>query len=559
MSDTNETRIKMTREFLQTCDYIFAIGPCQRINDDQGIFDIVQRYGRLFGGRIVIIPTHSDADVDVKLAKYLQDKRRDVQPYFDLTDEKRALATKIMQLKKDMDLAKKNPRKYTKLDTQRKSEQMTEFKRERDTVDVRRFEFLVEARNQHVTDQLRSTLRRFLPEGIILPVYCVSNLHYEAIKTGRPVNGPCLGPEATGVPALRAYTLEIAAAGLLRTLDQYCMHSLNIFLKDAQLWAKTTPVQRRADVLDVARLPLKKLEKAASMRLEAFTLIMDKHIINTLDLQFEAIRTAAQRVLDDKGSKPSGTFLSFLRKNGNHSTKACPKESWNEDFMKAVTEIIDANWGAFENDKARITDLFRDGLIQSLRDIVPSIKRKHPLSSEALPLEDLDELIEAQIGLLKERFSDDVYPYSQETRAIRMNVTHDSHSNYFSRTIVSIYETCNRDRGNGVTARSLDKLRTHLLKPKANSPFTAVNRCLNSALIKNDVRHLQSGEQSVGKQAEAIFSEIFGSFDRLVSEAVEVPEEKRARESLQPVLEDLAKVYQEAMQMLDEVKERYET
>ncbi|KAK5727635.1 hypothetical protein LTR17_012595 [Elasticomyces elasticus] len=559
MSDVNETRIKKTREFIQTCDFIIFIAGINRIIDDGVCSSIVQRYGRLFGGRILVIATHSDTDADQKLAKHLKDKRRDVQAYYDFSNQKKELAGRIVQLNREIDHAKTNPRKYTKLDTQRKYEEVGQLKKQRDSVDVRRFEFLVEARNQHVTEQLRASLRKFLPEGAVVPVHCISNLHYEAIKTGRSVNGPRLGPEATGIPTLRAYALELAASGLFRTLEQYGRHSLNVFMKDAQLWAKTTPVQRRADVLDVARLPLKRLEHSTSKRLEAFELAMEKHLIHILEDQFDATRATAQQVLNQKSRKPPATILSFLRKNGNHSTKTCTKECWNEDFMKGVTDIIDGNWEAFENNRIRITDLFRDGLIKSLRDIVPDIKRKHPLSSEALPLEDLNELIEAQIGLLKEHFSNDVYPYSQETRSIRMNVTHDSHINYFSRTMVATYAECANDRGPGVTARCIDRLRNHLLKPQVQSPFTAVSRSLSSALLRNDVKHLQQSEDGVGKRAEGIFREVFGSFDRLVTQTVESPEEKKARESLQPVLKGLDEVYQEAIQMLNEVKERYET
>ncbi|TKA66048.1 hypothetical protein B0A55_09639 [Friedmanniomyces simplex] len=559
-SDNNESRIELVKEYVKTCDYIWVVAPISRVIDDGTTFNMVHRYGKLFRGRIMVVTTHSDADIDSKLVTHLRDEGLDMQGYYYLNNVCKDEVKKIKHLEKGIKQARGRKSRQTKsklLDTQDKDEEVDGMKKLLKSLELRRFDFVVQARNQYVTQQLRLMLEDHLPENATLAVYCISNSHYAAIKTGRSVRGSRLSPEGTGVPALRAYALALPAPGLLQTLEQYCSEDLNVFFKNAQLWVKTTHLDCRAELLELAQVPLKKLEGRVESRVAAFKDGIKSGLVNALHKQFATTRDTAIKVLDQKRKKHSATIRAFIRKNGNHSTQMCPKESWNEQFVKGITEFIDQHWEAFENSRTQITDQLKDVLIQDMRNILPDIARDHPLSSKALPTLRLAELVEAQVSALNNVFRNNLYPYSQDLRNIRMDVTQDSSKNYFSRTILPVYEECSLEFGQGVTKRCLARIEAHLTKSQSESPFTKVERSLTHALIKNDAKHTSAGKESVKKRVQAIFKSLYSSFDRLIDKTVENPQERVAREALQEVLGDLEEEYRVATDILRETKGKY--
>ncbi|KAK5688135.1 hypothetical protein LTS10_000113 [Elasticomyces elasticus] len=109
----------------------------------------------------------------------------------------------------------------------------------------------------------------------------------------------------------------------------------------------------------------------------------------------------------------------------------------------------------------------------------------------------------------------------------------------------------------GVTKRSLAKIEAHLTKPQPSSPFTEVEKALTKALLKNDAKHMQTGEESVTEQVEAIFESVWNAMDRLIDKTVEDPKERQAREALQAVAKQLEEEFTVAREMLTSVKERY--
>ncbi|KAK5730408.1 hypothetical protein LTR15_000345 [Elasticomyces elasticus] len=204
-----------------------------------------------------------------------------------------------------------------------------------------------------------------------------------------------------------------------------------------------------------------------------------------------------------------------------------------------------------------------------MRNILPDIARVHPLSSKVLSIFQVNELVDAQIDSLNNIFRNDLYPYSQDSRNNRMDVTQDSNKNYFSRTIFHVYEDWGSEMfgtlcghaanstGEGVTKRCLARIEAHLTRNKANSPFTKVERSLMSALIKNNAKHMSADKESVMKRVGSIFSSLYQSFDRLIDKTVEDPKERQAREALQAVAKQLEEEFTVAREMLTSVKERY--
>ncbi|KAK4896001.1 hypothetical protein LTR49_028196 [Elasticomyces elasticus] len=560
ISDTNETRIKVVRDFIKTCDHLWVVSPVGRIVDDLLTNEMISRNGKIFKGRVAIIATKSDTDIDPNLAEELQNEGHDLQEWFKLTDAIKAQNSKLKTLRAELLQERKRFKKPTKpklMEMQGRNDTINELKRESKAMEMRRFEVLVHARNEFVTAQLRLHMGNYLPAGMKLPVFCISNRHYTAIKGGRTVGGLRLIAEATGVPALRAHALALPAADQFRTLEEYYSTDLGVFLKEAQLWVKVTQLERRAELLGLVGQPLYKLKERISTRLDAFEEMVKNFLIASLSEQFHQSRDTAVKVLDAKRKKHSATIMAFVRRDGNHQTSVCPKESWNESFMQGWTDAINEHWDVFENNMAKFTAQLRDALISDMRAILPLIKEQHPESVKVLPMTRLHELVEAQINAVSNVLRNNNTSYSQDLRNVAIDITQDSDKAYFSRAMQNTYDKCKADKGPGVTKRSLEKVETHLAKDQFDSPFTKAERALESALLKNDVKHINGGKDSVKKRVEAILQSTYEAFDRLDDRQVDDPKERKAMKALQKILRKLEETYRAVGEKLSEVKSRY--
>ncbi|KAK5107579.1 hypothetical protein LTR62_001022 [Meristemomyces frigidus] len=553
-SDTDDVRIEICKKYIGSCDWVWAVAPIHRIIDDRLIFMMISRYGRLFGGRIMVVATCSDADIDSKLARDLHGEGLDMKTYLAIGERHKALQKNIKGIEIEMRAQKKvrRPSKQVLIEIQGKELQIKQRRQEQEDLKAQQFECLVDARNEHVTKQLAGRMNDHLPKSMPLRVHCVSNVHYDAIKARRSVQGSRLSAKGTGIPALRALALALAAPGLLRTLEQYIQVTLLVFIRNMQLWLKTTFIERRRTLVLLAKNPQNMLEERVQRRLVTFDSGIKSSLTSPLHRLWSATRRVALEEFKKRERKHPSTVRAFIRKNGNHSTRICPKDSWNEHFMKGVTEFIVEHWEAFESSKSSITDHLKDALVQDMRAILPAIKRDHAPSVPTLPMDRLVGLIEAQVSAVNDVYLDDLYPYSQNLRNIRIDATHDSNTNYFSRTIQPVYGNCNLDSGAGVTKRSMGKIEGHLSKQQKDSPFTTVERSLAKALRKNDAHHLAL----IKKKINTIYESLYDSFDRVIDNTVEEPSEKRAREALTKALPKLEKVYEEAKRNLEAVKAR---
>ncbi|KAK4908758.1 hypothetical protein LTR49_022378 [Elasticomyces elasticus] len=488
---------------MATSQASLVVSPVGRIVDDLLTNEMISRNGKIFKGRVAIIATKSDTDIDPNLAEELQNEGHDLQEWFKLTDAIKAQNSKLKTLRAELLQERKRFKKPTKpklMEMQGRNDTINELKRESKAMEMRRFEVLVHARNEFVTAQLRLHKGNYLPAGMKLPVFCISNLHYTAIKGGRTVGGLRLSAEATGVPALRARAPALPTADQFCTLEEYYSTDLGVFLKEAQLWVKVTQLERRAELLGLVGQPLDKLKEHISTRLDAFEEMVKNFLIASLSEQFHQSRDTAVKVLDAKRKKHPANVMAFVRRDGNHQTSVCPKESWNESFMQGCTDAINEHWDVFENNMAKFTAQLRSALISDMRTIPPLIKEQHPESVKVLPMTRLHELVEAQTNAVSNVLR------NNDTSNVAIEITQDSDKAYSSRAMQNAYDNCRRDK---------EKMETHLTKDQFDSPFTKAERALESALLKNDVKHINGAKNSVKKRVEAILQSTYEAFDRL--------------------------------------------
>lgn len=60
ISDTNETRVNLTKEYVKSCNYVWIVAHISRVVDDGQVFHLLSKYGKAFKGDIMVICTHSE-------------------------------------------------------------------------------------------------------------------------------------------------------------------------------------------------------------------------------------------------------------------------------------------------------------------------------------------------------------------------------------------------------------------------------------------------------------------------------------------------------------------
>lgn len=279
----------------------------------------------------------------------------------------KAKKSEITQLNTKIRNAKRRKRstKAQMMDIRAEEENLLQLRKEHAALVADRLTFIVQARNTFVKTQLREEMQTNLPEGQTLEVHCVSNTHYASWK-GAPLTGPRLSVKATGIPALRNYAFSLSAPGLLRTLDVYVGSDMQLFLKDLQLWTESTTVDRRFELLELVKTPKEKLGRRINTRTVEFAREVSNSMTRILEAKNTEAIASALKVLDNKQKKHPATVRAFIRKNGKYSTKICPKECWNENFSRLMSDLTVKQEEVLACAEIKLTHDLEEGLTSDL-------------------------------------------------------------------------------------------------------------------------------------------------------------------------------------------------
>lgn len=205
----------------------------------------------------------------------------------------------------------------------------------------------------------------------------------------------------TGIPALRAYALGLPAPGLFRTLMHYSNYSIASLLKDLQLWISASEVDRRDELLMLAAELQEKLVERITARCNAHQEDLVREIANVLQGSVVEASEYAVKQLDKKRNKHAATIRAFIRRNGNHATRLCPREVWNENFSKLFNDLAVKQESTVAQLKEERTDELESGIKQDLEDFI----KKLDTFPSSLPKERLVEAINIQVRGIENAFA----------------------------------------------------------------------------------------------------------------------------------------------------------
>jgi len=384
ISDTNESRVELTHDFIGSCDYIWIVAPISRAVDDATVFQLLSRYGKLFKGMLCVICTHSDDGIiasETKLVNFFRQEDQDVEPYLALSDRMKAKKSEITTLKAEISKIKRKKKRATKqqmMDVREEEETLKRLTAEFARLEAERFAFLVQTRNALITEQMQEAMQSHLPAGHVLEVHCISNSHYAALnRTG--IRGPRLTAEATGIPKLRANTIALMATRLLDTLERYITIDVKSMLQGLQLWLSTASSDHRAELLALASQPRDKLPVMFKARITSHANNVANMSGGALQQAIPEASKAALEHLAKKETRHAATIMAFIRNNGNHVTKMCPKESWNENFMKSSTDVIQSCLTYLSQTRQQLTKVLENAVIEDMNEFKKTIEGKYLL------------------------------------------------------------------------------------------------------------------------------------------------------------------------------------
>jgi hypothetical protein len=368
------------------------VGSVDRIADDSTVNQLISRYAKLFKGDICVICTHIDKGVvgdegnlietfEEDLEEHLEGHEHLVAPLPEIRKDIMRLTQRITNAAPGSGKNTNKPNTRTLATQQANKVELADLKKQRREMRSKFFADLILTRNTSITQKLRKNLKSSMPKGQELVVHCVSSLHYAALK-GKDLYGPRLSPEATGIPKLRAAALSLAAPRLQTTLEHYMNYEVSSNLKSFQAWLNGTAVDCRSDLLDLARQPQDDLEFLVGQRLTDLDSERDS-MQEILDDSIPKAKAAASKHISNKRkNRKSATIMAFVRKNGKHSTKMCPKECWNEGFLNEFVKAVRHSQDLLNEARLRLNDKFRKAIIERLEFLINTVEGQLGLSPE---------------------------------------------------------------------------------------------------------------------------------------------------------------------------------
>lgn len=529
LTDTHKVRVKASHKYIAKCNAMWYVAGVERVTTDPNLEKTISIYAERFPNTLAIIVTKIDRGIDDALAREMKKKKVDMSVYDFLCNQLRDLAK---GLKKDQTRLNKlmasGSRDYFALakkveEDNAKSRQMV----------LERTAILVQARGDFISRRLREDKQKYLPEGLELPVYCVSNSQYFAHKLVDDADEIIMETATTGIPELRAYALELAAPSIWEETKAYLTFSVAGFLHGANAWAEAEHKQRRTGLLQCVNTAQKDWNFLIDPVPQQVHRLLENDFIQTIRAGHNKSQEGALRALQAIESWNSGSFLAFFRKHGKHYTRTIGKECWNQMFLQTQTDSF--LLPAWERVMPQLQDIIRTAVKQVSKSIqdLPERLERNP-GSAPLPVGTFQDMLRPHIVGIDAALHRRSRQYEHDLSNIKLDATIDQPSSYFTHAMTPVYEENKRNGGPGSAARWKHALREHLSLLEPKSPFSKATNELAKALT-SVARVYVSG---VRADIQGILDDITQQMTSIMACGVETEEEAGSRKALLGVLRD---------------------
>lgn len=376
---------------MRDCDSLWIVAKIGRIVTDSSVDALLMRYGKSYN--VTVVCTGIDEHLDDALAVHLQNEGLDLGNHDELLQKekrssriKKKLTRKIGNRQAKLEgrgRSRRNKKQRLLTDKARAKledqvekykHELAEATKEHYETSCARFELLVAARNRWTTQRLQEDKSRHLPADTTLEVFCVSNAHYAALKGIKEVHGPRLKVQDTGIPALRKFVLRSAAPLQLQALEDYINHRFTAFMEGLAVWVKSYSVDGAVELLESIKSFTDRLPEPIERYLTKTKAANDAANIIPLAGAREELISGAIAELEKKKDWHWQTLRAFIRRDGRHSTRRAPRQSWNEQFQSKATELVEDKWIDFLARQNRLSKALKLDMLSIVDAIAKTIE-----------------------------------------------------------------------------------------------------------------------------------------------------------------------------------------
>ena len=417
IDDTNQVRVRASYQMMQSCDSIWVIAKIDRAITDSAVDSLLMKYGR--SKKMIVVCTGIDDNIDPALAAFLESEGQSVGNHGELLMREKQLRKVVKNVPKKIETrraklegrnksrAKKKPKPLTEKVREKLigqiaalEAQLKDAEQELPAVAHERFELLVDARNSNTIRRLEDEKSDHLPLGEGLKVFCVSNVHYSALKGARVINGPRLSAEMTGIPPLRTFVLECAAPNIERSVEDYITHKFTVFMKGLKMWTSSYSVEGGHDLLAVVQAAQNKIGSGLFAYHDNLDSSNQEINVKVLEESREEIVVTATTALEKRRKWHWSTTRSFIRNDGNHATTIVPEQCWNDHFLEGVKNVMREQWDCFSKKQEELGGTLMTDLIDLVQGVWDAVNA-HP-AHMVLPMDQVDELFRAELNGIKQ-------------------------------------------------------------------------------------------------------------------------------------------------------------
>jgi hypothetical protein len=499
-----------------------------RVVTDPNLERTISTYAERFPSTLAIIVTKIDGGLDEALAKKMRNSKENVHEYFSLNQTLKTFEKTLKELRSKTKRMKTGPSS----DYVSHQEKMDSLQADCDKIVFQRNEVLARARNDFVTRRLKQDKQKNFAIGAELPILCVSNSQYLAHKGVEEAGAKIMSVQATGIPALRTYALQLAAPNIWETTKTYLSFNVAGFVHGANAWAEADHKHRRAGLMQCVKNLQKRWNFAIDPVPQKLLDVLDQGLISKVRSDEKKSLDGAMEAFYELCDWNPGSFRAFFRKEGKHSTRLIGRGCWNQMFIQRQTD---------------------DTLEPAWYDVMPQLQQlvREAVAGVAEALKNLPGELEQQPGSVPIRggaFHDMLQPhvlgieyalnrrnkvYETTLGNIKLNATRDHPTAYFTLAMTSVYERYKSSNGDGVTDLLKNALRQHLSLEGPKSPFAIALDGLSRALDTNVTNYVTGLRSDI----QGILDGITQQLQEILDGGVETPRETMARKKLLNVLQ----------------------
>ncbi|KAF7194456.1 hypothetical protein HII31_04261 [Pseudocercospora fuligena] len=552
LMDLNHVRINSALRTINACDHLWFFDQIGRMSSKNDIRKLVSKYGKPFKGRLLAIGTRSAENVSQSLVSTYARRGINIAGLKEYKEARAAAGHKLGGLKR----SKKNLAQYNDTNSSHRSanirHQIKELKQSIESLDDDWWAKVVQGRNKFVTRELQRQCQTFMPDGSPLKVFCVSNAHYMARKTGDRQKNFTLPIAATGIPALGAHALATAAPAAFKQLTDFVGHEFAVFLSGLALWSGRALTRGRAQLVNVISRPRGDVPRLFQNITRDVKTHFHRRITSVLFRRQDHFTAAASRVMDNTISPAAwSTWNAFLRRRGNWSTNKIT-ESWNELLSEEVRNQLETNmWYPFtDHCREQIGDLQRQVSV-AVESIMNYLKREP--AAIGLPMRTFESALEAHVEGLSQLFTTAQDELERSLRAIILDVVNDGEDNYFAAAMKPAYDECLADYGRGVLRRWCHYFRRYLSRPGQQSPFHIMTEA-----IERDVHiAIEACMSQLQRNVDKIFEAITKDCRVMVNQQKNTTAEQPLRKAISHFLWKAIPKFEGIQAELAEIEEDY--